>query len=477
MKGSPARIRKVDLASDSLLYFVHIPKTAGTSMRRYLDRYFLPQQVFPPEITVGPIHHDNGLLDCYADGALANFRLLVGHHDRMHLGSFLQSRQHPTHHLTVLRDPIDQLLSEYKMLRSDPRYPFHEQHKNLSLDAFLDHPDFPWIQAGNRQIGHLMAQLGEYLPTDFEDGGFQLVRAWLETFAAVGIHEDLERSLQLFSYIFGWLAPEEVPHLNRAQIEAPDVTDRQLARLEELTVVDRKLYDWARNRFQRQYADMLSELGLPPESGINGPRLHQPEGVDPRRQVRSAINGAADLRRQERISREEDGSLFEVIETDGFHPAHLNREWRRYIQWIGPRPEATVKLAFRRATDCLLYLRVDYALKKKMLDHFTVRLNGQPIPLQWTPAGAAHHFVGFVPRQLISQSRGSTVLTLKTSSVASPAELHPGATDTEVKCLAISSIDFRPAVAAEPLDAPARRRMPVSDQPIFRLPQTNRRAA
>jgi hypothetical protein len=363
--GTSSRLRTVDLASDTLLYFVHIPKTAGTSIRRYLGRYFLPQEVFPPELTVGPNHHDNRLLNCYPAGALSHFRLLVGHHNRMHMGRFLQSRQHPTHHLTVLRDPIGQLLSEYKMLRSDARYPHHEQHKNLSLDAFLDHPDFPWIQSGNRQTGHLLAQLGEYEPTDFEDGGFQLVRAWLETFAAVGIHEDLECSLQLFSYIFGWLAPEEVAHLNRGRIEGPDVTDRQLARLEELTVVDRKLYDWARNRFESQCADMHSELGLPVENAIRDPRLQQPDGIDPQRRVRSAINSAAGLRRQERISREEDQSLFEVIETDGFHPAHLNREWGRYIQWIGPRPEATVTLAFRRVTDCLLYVRVDYALKKK----------------------------------------------------------------------------------------------------------------
>ncbi len=100
------------------------------------------------------------------------------------------------------------------------------------------------------------------------------------------------------------------------------------------------------------------------------------------------------------------------------------------------------------------------------MDHFTVRLNGHPIPLQWTPAGAAHHFVGFIPRQLISQSRGSTVLTLKTSSVASPAELQ-SRSDGHRGEMPGHLIDRLPsAVAAEPLDAPARRRMPVSDQPI-----------
>jgi hypothetical protein len=227
----------------------------------------------------------------------------------------------------------------------------------------------------------------------------------------------------------------------------------QLQRVQTLTSADQRLYDWATERHERIYSQMLSRLGFANHSSAHD----TPEFSA---QVNRALDTAAAKRREARRENDDTADWFEVVSTDGFLAGHLNRDWRRYIQWIGPRPEAKVRLDFRRVLDMLLYVRVDFALKKSMLDHFTVRLNGERIPLLWNAAGRAHHFVGFVPREIIGADGADSALVLQTSSADSPADLAPYSTDHERKCLAISCIDLRPAVMSEPLETPAAAATP-----------------
>ncbi len=187
------------------------------------------------------------------------------------------------------------------MLRSDSRYPHHEQYKHLSLDAFLDHRTSPGFRLAIARRDICWPSWASTLRPSSKTA----VSSW----CALGLRR-LPRSastrtwsgacsVQLHLRMAG---PEEVPHLNRAQTEAPDVTERQLARLEELTQVDRKLYDWARNRFSASTRTCSA-------NSVCRPKARSPDRgcttrwVDPRRQVRTSINSSSDLRRQERMSR------------------------------------------------------------------------------------------------------------------------------------------------------------------------------
>src|SRR5262249_4699134 len=163
------------------------------------------------------------------------------------------------------------------------------------------------------------------------------VREWLESFALVGIHERLLQSLQLMSYTFGLPAPSEVPHCNRSQCDDFQLTPEQRQRVQRLTSMDQRLYEWAMARHHAQYQAMLRQFRLERSHQVDATPVFEAK-------LSAALNTWAQERRTGRMERE-GTSAFEVVSADGFLAAHLNRDWRRYIQWIGPRPEATVRLA------------------------------------------------------------------------------------------------------------------------------------
>jgi hypothetical protein len=321
------------------------------------------------------------------------------------------------------------------MSQVDPHYPHHRELQGISLDQFLSHPKLPWIARGNRQIGHLlMEHVSKESPPPLHER-YDFIREKLQDYALVGIHEDLPSSLQLLAHVFGWYCGEEVPHFNKSKMHAFALTAAQQARVEELTQLDRKLYDWVRSRFDQRYRQLVHLSGLSPDDKSQASRSA----------LCAAINRASERRREVRLSRPDWRGHIEVINCEGFHLCHLDRHRQRQIQWIGPAPRAQVTLGFTTPADHLLCVEVVHSLTSRMLDDFRVSINGRPIRLEKRPVGdSSWSFVGEVPKKLIERSVHSTEIVLETSSVSSPRALNLNATDDEVKCLALGSLQLLP---------------------------------
>lgn len=106
----------------SSLFFLHIPKTAGSSMRGYLCGQYELGDIFKK---CNWSELDLGDLD-----VLQNFRLIRGHFD----ASILTALPDHTKTLTVLREPISRTLSAIQHAKRDPFFsPIHEKIKDLSV--------------------------------------------------------------------------------------------------------------------------------------------------------------------------------------------------------------------------------------------------------------------------------------------------------------------------------------------------------
>jgi len=119
------------------LFFMHIPKTAGMSMRQYLNEQYHPEEICPAE-----------RWQDLAGGArgVASYRLVRGHF-RYNLRELVAPGAHM---LVVLRDPLRRTVSALRHLARDPHFHHtYEVAKDLTLGEMIRHRD---IMAYQRDV-------------------------------------------------------------------------------------------------------------------------------------------------------------------------------------------------------------------------------------------------------------------------------------------------------------------------------------
>jgi len=137
--------------------------------------------------------------------------------------------------VTVMRDPMSRALSNYRMA-------VHARIIPDDVDGWLD------SQTGRRMAQAALRYLSAQNTIEDEAAAMDRARHALDSFALVGVLEDLEPFLDEFARMFG--ARPRVPRLNTGRGPKVALTDRQTARLMALTAPDRALYAmaWARTK-------------------------------------------------------------------------------------------------------------------------------------------------------------------------------------------------------------------------------------
>lgn len=196
-------LKEIDLGPDSLLHFVHIPKTAGTSMRGYVDSFYFPNEILPAEAA------GCKTFDMVDRSACDRFHLVRGHHTLDDLGPVFENSGHEVVRFTVLREPADRLVSEYNMILHNATHPLREEflRDDVSFDRFLSHPKVPWVSKGNTQARVILVQMfrSEDLPPESE--WYDVLVDLFQSYAVVGVTESFDMTTQLMAYVFGRRTP------------------------------------------------------------------------------------------------------------------------------------------------------------------------------------------------------------------------------------------------------------------------------
>ena len=125
--GREGRPPAKPLGADETLFFVHIPKCAGTSFRDVLKRWFAPDLLHFDA-------HDAETLARAVARRTAPPRAITGH---FAYGVHEQLPGRPRY-LSLVRDPLDRFVSLYKHARANLGHGFHEAAAHMDLDAFYD---------------------------------------------------------------------------------------------------------------------------------------------------------------------------------------------------------------------------------------------------------------------------------------------------------------------------------------------------
>ena len=232
--------------------FLHIPKTAGTTLSHLIMRNHQPARVL--------LAHNSNIMT--TPGLLTkagNLPVAVSGHTRIDAMVYqaLQSRKRFIH-FTVLRHPVDRCVSYYHFVRRRPHHPSHKDLINLSLRQAVRKNRYG--EFGNLQSRFL---LGGKPPQNTDENYAMACEALTQRFSLVGIQEAFDgfvlmlHQLLHFNEIF-------IPPRNTNADKKPEISaeDRQL--LENQNALDMRVYDFARALYYRR----AQELGID-ESAIS----------------------------------------------------------------------------------------------------------------------------------------------------------------------------------------------------------------
>ena len=275
---------------DDVLFFLHIPKTAGLSLISLLDAQYPLNQIFPFHSASTPEVFQN-----FSPEEFAQYRLVRGHY---RFGSqdrevYRNISQTPVI-ITVLRDPISRTVSAYNHIRKRKmitvlpgrieikeassalqdfgrflmkKQDFGEEVSRLSLEEYVCHPQFQ-DRVVNRQTRMIVGAV-KGLPLDKKNSSslsqeamLTLAKERLEQFAFVGVTEMFRESLQLLTYTFGWEPVFNIPELNTGLQTNPfeGIPESTLEEIRKRTKLDAELHSYAKDLFTQRYSSMLNEL-------------------------------------------------------------------------------------------------------------------------------------------------------------------------------------------------------------------------
>jgi hypothetical protein len=242
------------------LIFVHIPKAAGTTLHKIIDRQYASRLVHRCDVQVPGAF---GKFLALGEARRARLRCLKGHlpfglHEHLP-GAFT--------YITVLRHPVQRFLSKYHYLLKMPAL---AERLGIPGDALASIARFADLQeeraASNFQTRLLAGCLDprrphapyDPLPADAVERAEANLRVH---FSSVGLVENFDESLLIMKQVLGW---GHVCYARRNVNARRPAADRAgaevLSRIERLNALDMRLYDVAAALFDRQVRAYRGDL-------------------------------------------------------------------------------------------------------------------------------------------------------------------------------------------------------------------------
>jgi hypothetical protein len=236
--------------------FIHIPKAAGTTLQEIVVRHYQGGRGFRftgetkewEEFKRAP-REQNGRYD-----------LIYGH---VHFGVH-EYLPEPATYMTMLRDPVDRVVSHYHFVLSNPGHYLHPvvAGRQFTLHDYavtrasheLDNDQVRWLCARHHfdvPVGQVSREMVEEAKWNLENG-----------VAVVGLMERFADSLKCLKAAFGWhdVSPPESRNVNRLRPRLNQIAPETVDAIRQINRYDLELYDFAVGLFEEQ----LVRLGVRP---------------------------------------------------------------------------------------------------------------------------------------------------------------------------------------------------------------------
>lgn len=237
-------------AGDEAVIFLHVPKTAGTTLNRLIEWEYPVLQMY----SVDPVlftWSSNHLRKLPAN-RLRGIRMFKGHM----LFGLHEILPQPATYITVLREPVDRVLSAFYFMRTYKLHPLYwkMRREKWTLEDFIHRSPRTNVQC------KIIAG-AEYEKPCTEEICARAMANIEKHFSVVGLSERFEESLALMKLRHGWqLSSYSSFNVTRARPKKRDLPQATLDLIVEKNSYDVALYDFAAKRFEEAVQKNAAEV-------------------------------------------------------------------------------------------------------------------------------------------------------------------------------------------------------------------------
>jgi hypothetical protein len=220
--------------NDKLLIYMHIPKTGGTTLKNIINKQFEPGETW--------FHMEKDMPPKLNQKSKENSLKCVGGH--CWYGLHKQFSKEYTY-FTMLRNPIDRVISEYYYILERPHHKDHQKVMAMDLMGFME--QFP-LKSTNQHTRRISGNISSpHLQTAIENIH--------KDFAVVGLTEMFDESLFLMKQSFGWNDIDyEKVNITKKRPSINQIDEKVRSELERKNELDMALYKYAENMILEKIA-------------------------------------------------------------------------------------------------------------------------------------------------------------------------------------------------------------------------------
>jgi hypothetical protein len=222
-----------------LIIFVHLPKTAGSTLVRIIERQY------PASSILRLYESDFGdELAGIPSSQMDRLRVVLGH---FYFGVHAFSSR-PVRYITFLRDPIERIISHYYYVRQSPTHYFYDSAQKMSMAKFVEYC------SDNDQTRQLAGRCGVPSLGTSSDELLNVAKSNLtKYFPVVGITEEFDRSLILMKRVLEWNYPVYTSqNVTRDRPRKNDIPQDALDVIRKHNELDQELYRYAQKVLQKE---------------------------------------------------------------------------------------------------------------------------------------------------------------------------------------------------------------------------------
>jgi hypothetical protein len=251
------------MGAKPLLIFLHIPKTAGTTFNRIIDREYGTSSVF--SLYEPRAREAMAELLEMSEAQRSSIRVLRGH-EFFGMHEFFRP---PAIYFTMLREPVDRIVSHYYYVRRASKHRFHRTvtSQNMSLEEYICRGRSKELDNGQVRL------LAGHKANDHFDFGqcseeiLEIAKSNLQKhFAVAGLTERFDETLILLRRSLRWRRfPFYIrQNTTKNRLLKDSLSTEALNVIKKYNELDVRLYEYVRERFDEsigyQGADFRREL-------------------------------------------------------------------------------------------------------------------------------------------------------------------------------------------------------------------------